>query len=319
MYKLMRLYNQNRGKFWLIVGVIIFALAIIQVLNSFYKQVNIERTNSNTVSTVNTTKEKYEKESTALVSGGKISETKKDDFGDLIKNFLDNCNNKKYEDAYSCLSQDCKKILYPSKEIFIDKYCSSRFQDGKEYSFQAWGKNGIYVYLIKIYDNVLASGKATNKTYLEDYYSIVEENGDYKLNINGYLDLIVRNEKAEKDDIEITVRYSRLYMDNEVYTLRIRNNSDNDIMLDSRDKSDTVYVLGKNSDYKYNAFLHELLEDDLVIKAGEQKDLNIKFSNVYNDGIKNKKIIFSKIIKNYDSYLKNKSSYNDYLELEIDL
>ena len=77
MYKLFRLYNQNRKKVWGIIGTIVLVILVIQLLNNIAKQqnendtrekenmVNKETTFNNVVS--------YDKQSESIISDSKVT------------------------------------------------------------------------------------------------------------------------------------------------------------------------------------------------------------------------------------------------------
>lgn len=317
MNKFIRLYNQNRFEFWIIVIIVLFLLAILQLFNSAYREQMQSKYNSNNVESEVAEEDTYAEEGNSLISDDKVAKNLQKDFGKLIDDFLKNCINEEYDLAYYALSKECKTELYPSKEIFIDQYCSSKFTKDKDYEFQAWSTNKVYVYLVKIYNNMLATGKKPTSLVIQDYYTIVKEDGIYKLNINGYVGRVRRGKKEEVDGIKITADYSDIYMDYEIYSFDVKNNTENDILLDTTLDSDTVYVEDKNG-FKYNAFMFECLEEDLVIKAGEEKNVKIKFSNNYNEGINMETIVFDKIVRFYEDYKVN-DEYVDFLELKISL
>lgn len=182
MYKLISWYNQNRKKFWLILIIIAFILIIIRLLNVWAtaeldkQKEQIEQNNQeNTIS--------YEEQSKSIVSGGKVDKTYQDKFGYLIDNFLKNCVENNFEEAYKLLTTTCKQEIYPSLKLFTDNYGKENFEGNKQYEFQSWTSKGNYIYLIKIYENMLSTGKA-DSNYIQDYYTIEQENGEYKLNIS---------------------------------------------------------------------------------------------------------------------------------------
>ena len=257
MHKLFRFYNQNRKQIWFSILIIAFIILIIRLLNQFYKE-NNQINNEEIENSQNTSQEKYEEESKVLVTGTQLRGKIKEAYNSLVEDFLNKCMNGEYSEAYKLLSYNCKENLYPSEEFFIEKYCSSKFNSGKSYEFNAWSMKNRKIYLVKIYENMLATGKLTNRNYIEDYYSIIEEKNsdsneiEYKLSIGGYIDRNYINKSKEKDYIKVIVNYSDLYMENEVYHLLIQNKSEKDIMLDVRESADTVYVLDDNN-YKYNA------------------------------------------------------------------
>ena len=317
MGRFSRIYNQNWKQIWIIALIILFIIAIIQILNSAAK--NKSKVEGNQLENTSQTENQrlYEKESISLVSGEELTGSNKETFGKLIDEFINNCVNEKYDEAYKILSDDCKNELYPSKEIFIDQYCKPRFKKDKVIDFQLWSSGGAYIYLVKIYDNMLSAGRLSTTTYTQDYYSIVQSGQEHKINVNGYLGRVERRKETSQDNIKIIVDYSNVYMDYEIYSITVQNRGEKDILLDTREETDSVYITDENG-YNYEALMYEILDEDLVIKAGEEKNITIKFSNNYNDGVEMKGIVFSKIAKDYIAY-NNSDFYEDYLEISIEL
>lgn len=317
MNKLIRLYNQNRFQVWLIVIIIIFVFLMIQLFNSAYKEQRKQRQEAIADEESNVKENTYEEQANSLVSGNKVGAHLQKDFGQLIDTFLKNCINENYDEAYNALSKECKTEIFPSKEIFIAQYCEPKFTKDKDYEFQSWSNTKIYIYLVKIYNNMLATGEKPNSMIIQDYYTIVKEDGEYKLNISGFLGRRHRNKSKEIDGVKITADYSDVYMNYEIYSFDVKNKTENDILLDTVSESDSVYITDENG-FNYEAFMFECLEEDLVVKAGEEKNIKIKFSNNYNDGNEMKEIAFNKIVKYYDSYKRN-DEYIDFLKLKISL
>ena len=174
MHNLIRMYNQNRIKIWIIVIGIIIAITLVQIINNAVKENNIEK-NRNLIAQEQEkyNNQKYTNESKSMVSGGVVSESKQNTYGNLIDEFFTYCINKEPEKAYDLLSSDSKKVLYPSEKIFETLYYNEKFNGNKKYSFQSWSSNSEYIYLVKIYDNMLATGKDNTSNYLQDYVTIV--------------------------------------------------------------------------------------------------------------------------------------------------
>lgn len=314
MNKLRRFYNQNTKEIWITVIVIIFIISIIQLFDNFAREKNqedIENSKNNTQEEA-----KYKNESQAIILGGNLSEKTQETYGTLIDTFLRHCVNKETEQAYQLLSEDCKELLYPTQELFEKEYCESKFEGDKTYSFQAWTTVREVIYYVKIFDNMLSTGVANTQTYKQDYISIVKENGEYKLNTNCYITKRERNVEQEKDNIKIKVNDTRVYMDYEIYSITIENHTDKDILLDSKRKTDTIYVKDENG-ITYEALLYENKDDDLKISAGKKKTIHIKFSNTYQANRKMKKIAFTDIISDYNEYVENQDTYEGKIEMEI--
>lgn len=315
MHNLIRFYYENRIRVWTVILAIIFILVIIQLLNSFAKQQkiekqseNIEETTSNVVS--------YDNESKTIMSGDEVSSVYKDDFGKLIDEFYTYCINHQPDEAYELLSVNMKNMRYQSIEIFRDLYYNSRFEGNKQYSFQSWSQsNDIYIYQVKIFNNMLSTGISSEQEYKEDFVTIVPEEDTYKLNIDGYIGRKEIYKQSSNDIIEISAQISDIYMNYEVYTFNIKNNTDEKIILDTRENTKTAFLvdsLGNN----FYSLLYENKKSDLILDPQEMKTIKIKFNDAYRDNIEIKEINFQNIVK-YEKYNQNSDVESNTLKIEL--
>lgn len=317
MHNLIRMYNQNRLMIWIVVIGIIIAITIIQVLNQAARESNIERNKNIIAQQQNELNTKnYKNESKSMVSGGTVSESDQNTYGKLIDSFFTYCINGKPEEAYDLLSSDCKKILYPSEKIFEELYYNGKFNGNKQYSFQSWSSSNDDIYLVKIYDNMLLSGKDNTEDYLQDYVTIVKEDNDYKLNISSFIERNSIKKSESKDGITILVKDSYIYMDYQVFNIEVSNTTENTISLVDYNKEKSIYATDYNG-IKFSALLNENIGEDFIVQKQKKKNIQIKFSNSYRVGNGINNINFSNIIKNYDVYVKDKENYKDILSIEI--
>lgn len=279
MNKLIRIYNQNRIVIWIGVLAIIFVIVIIQLLNSFEKEKRLAKSNAtlNSSNVVSNTTARYAQESDSLVSEGRVSDEYKNEFGDLINNFFNYCIKGQNSKAYELLSTDCKTELYPTLKSFEQSYCKNKFKNDKQFSFQSWTNTNAYVYRVKIFDDMLATGKSSSDDYIEEYVSIIEDDG-YKLSVDGYIGRVNLNSKSDNKYFLMNIKKTDIFMEYSLYKLTVTNKSENDILLDTQRSDDTI-CLFDNQQVKYNSYIYELTQDDLLIKAGESKDIEIKFNN----------------------------------------
>lgn len=312
MHKLLRYYSQNRIKVWAIILAIVFIILIIQVLNNIAKKNNQsndsqEATVSNEVS--------YENESKSIITEGSVPEIYREGFGNIIDEFYTYCINHQPEKAYELLAPDTKKVLYQSEQQFENLYYKEKFKGDKDYSFQSWtsSSSDIYIYQVKIFENMLSTGKANE--YMEDYVTIVPVNDSYKLNINSYIGRREVNQKQSNDFITVEVSISDVYLDYEVYTLRIKNNTDHTILLDTRRKTNTTYITDQKNN-KFESFLYENKEQDLVFEPQKSKTIQIKFNDSYRSNINITSMNFTDIV-NYEEYAQNKSVEGYTLKLNM--
>ena len=314
MHKLLQLYNQNRLKVWAIILASIFIIVLIQLLNNFAKEENDNKkiSNENEETTQNVVS--YNQESESIVSSGKVSDKYKDKFGEIIDEFYTYCVNHQPEKAYQMLSVDTKNLMYPTQKLFEKLYYESKFDGNKQYSFQSWSTyDQIYVYKVKIFDDMLSTGKSSDQDSIEDYITVVPDEDTFKLNINSY---ITRKEiKDSNDIITAEVGVSDIYMNYQIYTIRLKNNTDKTIILDTRKKTNTTYITDEREN-RFYAMLYENKEEDMILKPQESKTIKIKFNVAYREELEIEKITFNNIL-NYEEYLNNQEENSSRLDIKM--
>ena len=316
MHNLIRIYNQNRIKIWIIVIGIIISITVIQNLNKSIRDENNKKNNKIIEQQKNTSI--YKNESKSMVSGGTVSETKQDEYGNLIEQFLKYCINSQPEKAYDLLSSDCKKVLYPSEKLFEDLYYNENFDKNKKYNFQSWSSSGRDIYLVKVYDNMLTTGRDNTSNYLQDYFTIIKENDSYKLNVGGFLGIKDIEKSKTKDNITILIKNSYVYMDYQIINLEVSNTTENTIKLTKNNDGEEICLQDSNG-IKFKAMFNENIDEDFIIEKNKKKRLQIKFNNSYRVDVGLRKVNFSNIIKNYEKYKQDVDNYKDIIEIEIEL
>ena len=293
MRKLIRFYNRNVKKIWTFIIVVVFLFLFRNILNDFYKNRNAEMLKKNQNKVVK--EDNYEKQSESLVSGKKVSKNYQDKFGKLIDEFLKHCINHEPESAYVLLSNDCKSVFYQTDEIFQKKYYEKRFKGDKKYNFQSWTSDNEYVYLVKVFDNMLTTGKSSEDGYIEDYITVVKEGEEYRLNVNAFINKKIRDKKISvSEGISIKVMNSFIFMDYEIVEFEIINKSNNELLLDSNEKTDNIYLLD-DTNIKFEALTYENEGIEFKVYPNEKKKIKIKFTNPYRDNKSVKKIIFDDV------------------------
>lgn len=317
MHKLIRFYYKNRLKVWVLILGIVFLIAIIQILNIVSSNnLKVENDKIAQETTLENNVVSYDKESQSIISSGKVQEEYKSDFGNLINQFFTYCIEHKLQLAYELLSKDTKESLYPTETLFEEMYYSEKFKGNKQFSFQSWINTGkLYIYQVKIFDNMLMTGK-TNDTYYEDFVAISPEDGEYKLNINNLIGIKEINQTYNNKFLQINVKKSQVFMDYEIYTFDIKNLSENTIKLDSMKKTDNIYVVDEKGN-KYSALLQENTEEEMIFNPKESRRINIKFSDTYREGIVIDQIVFEDIVTNYPEYKRGEEKQRAEVKMEL--
>ena len=123
MGNLRRYYYANKTKIWRGILIVAFVLVLIQVLNYFQGRKSNKTNNVSNTNMINTiTNNTSLTTDKSALGTGIINETQLKNDITIIDEFLNLCNNKKFEDAYKLVSTDCKNNLFTTYEIFKKTY-----------------------------------------------------------------------------------------------------------------------------------------------------------------------------------------------------
>lgn len=315
MYNLIRFFNQNKKNIIRIILIIVFILLLIQGLNflaknNFFKKRYVKKNQYDNVELNENTL--ISKDS--VISGKEVDKAKLKSATDIINLFFDYCNSQNIEAAYDMLTDECKEEMYPSIEEFKRIYYDSLFDDGnKTITIENWFDG---TYQVRITGDILSSGKLDGNQTKQDYVTVVEQNNEYKLNINNYVGRVKpKTQTTIYDNVDVTVDKIDTYMDYEIYTISVKNNTKNSILLDTGENTKSIYLLDKNN-VKYYFYSNEILKNKLIIQSQYSNSLKIKFASPYSSTKKIKSIVFSRFVSNYDKY-KNIDNKEDYSEFEL--
>ncbi len=320
MLKIIRLYNKNRRIIWISLIIVIFCIAIIGVINKVYQEQankNMEQYSKQLQEASNKENPSevvdYNEAAQSITTGGSVDQDIKDEVQGVLEQFIQYVTSKQVEQAYNLLTEDCKEILYPTLEGFEQKYCQDLYD--KIYDFQSWSStDNTYVYQVRFYDNMLSAGLDFTNHYLEDYITVLKKGDVYKVNIHNFIRANNIRKTAEANKVQFKVNNVETYLDYEIYEIEVTNDSSKEIILDTREKDNSVYV--KNNDgLKIQALLYENTDEDLRVQAGESKKIRIKFNNTFNGEKRIVSLGFSDII--LDQALHQEEAEKGKMEIEI--
>lgn len=286
---IVRWYNQNRKTIWIVILTIAGVIFLMESLNNYYaKKAKNESSSTISATTYNTT-------NYSVISNEEIDYTASEQSVDLIENFFTFCNNGKIEDAYNLISTDCKEELYPTINDFTTKYYNIIFAEKRSYDSLLWIANSSKnTYRIQIMKDLLSSGQRDDMP-IEEYYTIIMENGQYKLSISNYIGKEEINASKTQNNITVSVLAKKIYIDYEIYEIKIENNAGNKLIFNTKENTKSIYIQDEN-ELKYIAFLNEIPDSELEI--GINKILEIKFNRGYKPTINIEKIVFENIKNN---------------------
>lgn len=295
MHRIFRFYNQNRYIIWIVIIAVVLTIGVIRILNNYAKEENRKSSSSNTTAY----SDMYSNPEYPAITNNAGNNNKGDNEIKIIKNFIEYCNKNEIEQAYNLLSSDCKNYVYKTPEEFTKNYINIYFKNEKSYNYQSWikdAKNSIY--RIEFWEDKLSTGGTNNKK-TEDYYTIVNENGTYKLNINNYIGHQEIKKELEKNSVKVVIVSKDIYLEEEIYNIKVENYSNNSICL-TKSRNNKSIILTDESNMVYSARLYEILDEDLIISPKIIRNITLKFPKTYKTTTDVKrKINFNNIILNY--------------------
>lgn len=276
MRKIIRYWNQNRKQIIIIIAIIAFIIIMLQVVNELLKPTKESNQNNNKSNVSD-----LQKPTQSAITGQNVTEETSEENTEIIKSFIDYCNSSEIEKAYDLLSNDCKEE-FGNLDTFMSDYYKRNFKTKKTYNLDfMFSEQGSYTYKVTYYeDDLLATGGTTTNKNFEDYITIINQNGERKLNINNFIKKQEINKTQATEAIQITIKNKRVYRSYEQYRILIKNNTKNTISISDGENSEDIYLLDKN-EAKYEAFIHEIPLENLSIKPMRTIELDITFNKIY--------------------------------------
>lgn len=302
MNMLIRWYYENRNKFWNTIIIVILILFFINILNNYYEnkpKVSIITNNTTNVlgkENINNRIEGELESSTSLTTGESVNKKKLEEDIIIIDKFMKSCIEGKVEEAYELLTDECKEKNFLTLEKFKTNYYQKNFNSPKTYSVQNWNGN---TYKVMIIDDALVTGKVSSETYIQDYITISDSNNE-KLNINGYIGRKIKDKITTTNELEITYIKKETYMEYEEYTIKVKNLTNKEIILDQEKSTKNIYLLDNNNVKQY-ANTGEINYSNLLLVPGATKEYTFKFSNSYSTTRVMEFLIFENVITNDNS------------------
>ena len=300
--QIIRYFNQNKKKIIIGVAVIAFLIILLTIINSAIKQ-NRQKENIDPNDYAVTDLEKPDE---SIISDVNLSEETAKINSEIIKSFVEACNNKNYEQAYNLLSTECKEVEYSTLQDFQNDYIKHIMENSVSYQLELWTVyDGYITYRVTFYvGNLLQNGGIPPEENYVDYITLLQEENEIKLNINKFVKREEINKSAKDRDIEIIINARNVYMDYEIYNITFKNYSEKSILINDGQDSNNMFITDQNGN-QYISYINEIPLASLGLKPGFQKLLNVKFAKAYNTYREVKYITFQNIILDSELYNSN--------------
>ena len=302
MNRLIRFYNQNRGFVILVAIIIALIIIIIQVLNGIVEKSEEAKKQAKLNNADNKVSQNImNNNDVSPITGEKVENNQV--YTDIIKQFVEYCNNKQYDEAYNMLTSDCKEQMYPTVDIFKENYVDKIFYINRMYTLQNWYDRSVgKTYYIKYTEDVLATGNVNSNNNKSDYITVTNNAYTNCLNINSFVGGVVENKQQTKNGLTIKVNKKYMYMDYTIFNIQIENHTGKPVCSDTTENISDTYIYDIEQ-VRYTALLNENTLEELIVKNETTSSINIKFDKRYSpDSRTLKGLVFNEIITNYDKY-----------------
>lgn len=251
-----------------------------------------------------------------IIKGSDVSKEQFEEDKNLVNTFLEFCNNGKVEEAYNLISDECKEEKYPTLQDFQKFYYNYIFDKGRSFNLQSWISDaGFTVYKIRYTNNMLATGTYDENDVYQDYITLNRIGDTEKISIGSFVSFEECNIVTKTNEIEATVLSKKIYLEEEVYTINIKNNTDKTILLDTLMIPGTINLVANGNNY--GAITNGMFVTNFTINPGISKNIEIRFMKNLSSTKKTTKIEFSNVIKDYDTYMQNKEEYTDFTSITV--
>lgn len=310
----------SKNSYKILFGVIgiILLLLVLGTMSTVSKQQ--EEANKNKISDKLTNISNVYKPQETVISGQNIVKEKQEKNSNIINKFVEYCNSGEIEKAYNLLTEECKINLYPNINSFKTNYVQKRFTKKRQADIQSYYNDRVDTYKVRLTEDILSTGNASMVGAVEEYITVATKNGEEKLNINNYIERKTLGVQESNSDITIKLISKDIYVDYEIYNIQISNNTNKQILLDSKQNTDTVYLTSVRGG-TFRASIYEMSEASLTIGERQTKTINIKFNKIYNPTLKMAKMNFNNIIIDYEDYnnSQDKANYKNISSIQIEL
>ena len=248
-----------------------------------------------------------------IISGDEIISSKtKTTIENTIDEYIKKCNSKEYSDAYNLISDECKEVKFNNDIELFKKYVDNIFDGNKIYSIQDYSnKDNIYIYQVSIFEDIMATGKNTDKSdeiYKEMIVLSKQDDNTMKLSINGFISRENIEYVAEDEYMKINLVEKITYYDSVIYKMSIKNKTNYTILLSRNNEKDCIGIsLGGNL---RGELLDNYNNNEKYIRGGNTREFEIKFKKYFDETAQESSINLNKV-RILEKYTAIEENWND--------
>lgn len=259
----------------------------------------------------------YEMHTSVLDSTSSVPEATGSKIEEIIKEYIECCNEGKYQKAFSMVSEDCRKNGFNDDIQVFMEYVLTKMPTPKKYSIQNYSnmtldKKKIYIYEVKFFDDYLATGVTGQMYgYTSDRITFYQGDEGLEMNVGNYIyhtspKRISENEYLKIDVVDRIVNYSI-----ETYTVKFTNKSKYTVVVSDNAEADEV-VLNLPNEFRNRSEVY-----DIVLKPGETQEVQMVFKKFVDDRDDSLSLSFN-LIRVMEKYSGTEDVEEEVIQSEID-
>lgn len=301
--KIKRFFRRNRR----LIIIILIIWAIIFLINYIIQNRPKQLEPSTT----------YTMHASVMDSGSTVPQNMRSSIEDMIKEYVDCCNEGNYQKAFNMLSEDCREYGFNNDVEKFMQHVLVKMPTPKKYSVQNYsnmklGNKRIYIYEVKFLDDILATGlTGSDYRFTTDKITFYQGKDGIEMNVGNYIyhediKAISENEYLKIDVVDKIVNYSI-----ETYQVKVTNKSKYTVVVSDGAELDEV-IINLPNEFRNRSEL-----DPIVLAPGESQVLEMTFKKFVDDGDDSLSLVFSQV-RVMEKYSGVDDVENEVIQSEID-
>lgn len=220
----------------------------------------------------------------------------------LIKKYVDYCNERDFENAFFLLSTECREFEFDNTPSKFINYVLNKIPSKREYSIQNYSNitidnKKVYIYEIKYTEDLLATGLTETDFYYssEKMAFYEDDDGKIQMNVGNYIYQTDIKNISEHEFLKIDVVDKIVNYETEEYEVKFTNRSNYTVVIaDGNGNVETELQLNQET--------RQRIEDtDIVLNPGESKTEYMSFQKFVDDKDSSNNLIFGsiRVMENY--------------------
>ena len=211
----------------------------------------------------------------------------------MIEEYVNACNQGKYQKAFAMLSEECQKYAFDNDVEYFARHVLEKMPEPKQYSIQNYSNyDKYYIYEIRYFDDILATGLTNSEyTYTTEKITLTKNSeGGYDMATGNYIAYEEINNVAENEYLKIDIRNKLVKYSTEQYEVKFTNRTE-DIIVIADNLQDSEVSLVLTGEYRSM----ENADTDIILEPGESKIISIGFMKFVDDNDFSQSILFGNI------------------------